>query len=348
MLRVRRWVVAASGFAGTVWLAASPEVAGAQTIRGVLRQLEKATRPVDSTAGRGERNTEGTSSGGAIRVLSTTVEGEDTVSARFSADTGTRRTKATEACGPRRACVPGWDLRVLQVTVPGPLVPRGQPLHLTTVVENRGLAAAPATEVALCYSRGQTCDARIDILPIPSLASGERLTFARYVKTGGQDRDGVVRVEIDLDRVTEASNRDNDAAVSAPFRTTSPELQWVALEVPPTLASGQAVPVRLRVRNKSTVAVSQSVEVQVAYASGYCTYIGLEGSQYRFVLPTLGPRQTAVVTLRFVEPINPGCVGDGKLFVKVDPDGRQVWGPSHEPTGERGFKVVAGAGGGRD
>lgn len=345
MLRVGRWAVVAGAFAGTVGLAATPAVAGAQTLRGLLRQLERATRPTDSTARQDAGNAGAGSSGSAIRVLSVTVEGEDTVSARFRGDTGMTRTKATAACGTQRACAPGWDLRVSQVTVPGQLVPRGRPLHLTIVVENRGRAEAPAAEAALCFSQGHVCDERIDIVPIPALASGERLTVARYVETGGQHRDGVVRVEIDPDRIAGTTNRDNDTGVSGRIRTVSPELQWVAIEVPAKVASGQLLPVRLRVRNKSTVAGSEPVEVQLGYVTTSCVgSVPVGGdSQHRVTLPALAPRQTAVVELQFLTPVKgDACWPNAKVHMAADPDGRQVWGPQHEPREERQFEVVSG------
>lgn len=300
----------------------------------VLDAVDKATRPpagagAGAAPGAGERP----QAGAAIRVLSLTVEGTDTLAARFRVDSSTRIAKATVRCGAQRACPAGWDLRVLRTSVPGTLLPKADTFPLTVAIVNRGRVTAPASEMAVCLSGGSDCGERLDIVPIPALASGDTLVLVRRFALDAHDRDGVVRVEIDPDHVTEASDRTNDVGMTSRWSTTAPEFQWVAAEAPAATPAGKPLEVLLRIRNKSTVAASAPVELQLGNWSG-CGFGGGD-SRNRLVLPALQPRQTAVVRLHAVDFAAANCRGDAYFSVSVDPDRTAAWGAAHESESPR-------------
>lgn len=101
------------------------DTAAAQGIRGILRGVERATR-TDTTAHRPAATGVGAvASGGAVRVVDQQVTGSDSLAQQVTLDTGLTLVRPAAACGAARACVSGWDLRVLRVALPGPLVPVG-------------------------------------------------------------------------------------------------------------------------------------------------------------------------------------------------------------------------------
>ena len=126
--------------------------AHAQGLRGILRTVERATRP-DSTK-RVAGTSGGVASGGAVRIVDQQVTGSDSLAQRFALDTGVTVVRAGGACGVARACAPGWDLRVARVALPGPLVPAGATVVATAEVENRGRQPAPPSELRLCFAQG--------------------------------------------------------------------------------------------------------------------------------------------------------------------------------------------------
>lgn len=320
----------------------------AQGLRGILRGIEKATRP-DSTTRRPGASTGGTvASGGALRILEQHIEGSDSLAQRFALDTGLVRTPAVGACGAARTCVAGFDLRVLRVALPGPLVPAGARIVVTTEVENRGRIAAPVSEIRLCLVQlPQTSCGRmmLDAVPLPALGPGEHVVVRHALELPTKDRETTnwaVAAEVDPDRTLGERDVTNNAAVSAPTAGRLPTLQLLTVDLPTDARAGAALPVTLAVRNTSTVASSPATDLQISGGLGCPSpiyQVTFGGGPYRLAVPALAPRQTA--TYRVLLPDAGRChtTSPARLTLRLDPDQRGAWGPGQERELSRSYSV---------
>ncbi|HEY0778268.1 MAG TPA: hypothetical protein VGD56_09905, partial [Gemmatirosa sp.] len=158
-------------------------------MRGVLQDLARATASTrgarDSARSRATGGATAPASGGALQIVEQHVEGSDSLARAFDitpADTGVTLGQVAGACGVARACVPGWALRVTHVALPGPLLPVGARIVVTTAVENHGRQPAPASELRFCFAGGlfgrgaPGCGTAhvLDVAPVPPLAPGAR------------------------------------------------------------------------------------------------------------------------------------------------------------------------------
>jgi hypothetical protein len=299
--------------------------------------------------------------GGAVTVVRQTVEPAAGTAPAVGApggaasapDSGETRTRATTPCGTARLCVAGWDLRVVGVTLPDTLVGSGARVAAATVVENRGRLASPASEVRLCLNGYlQACGRPLATLPLPALASGERVRLAVPVAVAdlpptGDDRWTVAAV-VDPDRATGEGDRTNNAGRSRPFALELPALQVLALEVPASVRRGaRALPVTVRVRNASLVAPSPATELQLGDDARSCHYTWGNAAATRVAVPALAPRQVwaASLVVRDDHIGDTGCVDTDKnaVMVTLDPDERGRWAERHEKTAAREFTVVGKA-----
>lgn len=320
----------------------------AQGLRGILRGIEKATRP-DSTTRRPGASTGGTvASGGALRILEQHVEGSDSLAQRFALDTGLVRTPAVGACGAARTCVAGFDLRVLRVTLPGPLVPAGARIVVTTEVENRGRIAAPVSEIRLCLVQlPQTSCGRmmLDAVPLPALGPGEHIVVRHALELPTKDRETTnwaVAAEVDPDRTLGERDVTNNAAVSAPTAGRLPTLQLLTVDLPTDARAGAALPVTLAVRNTSTVASSPATDLQISGGLGCPSpiyQVTFGGGPYRLAVPALAPRQTATYRVLLSDAGRCHTTSPARLTLRVDPDQRGAWGPGQERELSRSYSV---------
>jgi CARDB len=326
-------------------LCAGANTAGAQTIKGVLQGLGRMARP-DSAARRGARTPSRPGTGGAVRLLSSSVDGPDTLTGRLLADTALAGVLPGVPCGARRSCVPGWDLRVVRVTLPGRAVPAARRCTVVTEIENRGRSAAPASEVRLCMTVGgalggcQHAMLALDVLPVPALAPGAtaRLVYVAQLTDPNEYQGWTVVAEIDPDEATAEANRANNAGRSTPTDSRLPELQWLAVDLPPTATVGHPLRVTLRVRNKSAVATSEPTDLQFSGANScpYPTPNEWGGGPNRLILPAIAPRQTLTMTVELSDAVR--CpISNAPIHFEFDPDHARAWGPAHEQSISRTY-----------
>lgn len=290
-------------------------------------------------------------SGGSVQVVDQQITGSDSLARRFALDTGTTLVRATGACGAARACVPGWDLRVLRVALPGPLVPVGAAVVVTTEVENRGREAAPASELRLCFGEadffghpagGAGCGRRmLDAVALPALPPGARAVVRHAVDLPNKTSEvehWTMAAEVDPDNTLGERDRSNNAARSAETASRLPTLQILTAELPADPRVGAPFPVTLAVRNTSTVTASPATDLQLEGA-GYCAGGGSwGGGPNRVAVPALAPRQT--VTFHLLVPDAAHCRMTQAAFgVRVDPDRRGAWGQGHEGVLRRTYTV---------
>ena len=327
-------------------LGAVPHIAPAQSLRGFLRGVERATR-----SGSALRDTTAHgASGGAVHVVEQHVDGSDSLAQRFALDTGL--TAFAAPCGATRACVPGWDLRVLRVALPGPIVPTGARVVVTTEVENRGRQPAPASELRICFSvrdplgvpERPACGRRmLDAVALPALAAGQHVVVRHAIELPIKDREAAhwtIDADIDPDNTLGERDRSNNGGRSAETSSRLPTFQILTLDLPADPRPGAPFPVTLAVRNTSTAASSPAVDLQLE-GSRFCG--GASGAEWgggpnRVAVPALAPRQT--VTYRLLVPDATRCRVSGATFVvRIDPDHRGAWGQGHEGQIRRTYTV---------
>lgn len=320
----------------------------AQGLRGVLRGIEKATRP-DSTTRRPGASAGGTvASGGALRIVEQHVDGSDSLAQRFALDTGVVRTPAAGACGVARVCVGGFDLRVLRVAVPGPLVPAGARIVVATEVENRGRLAAPVSELRLCVvqvPQSHCGRMMLDAVPLPALAPGERVLVRHALELPTKDREAsnwAVAAEVDPDHTLGERDVTNNAAVSTPTASRLPVLQLLTVDLPADARAGAAFPVTVAVRNTSTVASSPATDLQISGGLGCPSpiyQVTFGGGPYRLAVPALAPRQTATYRVLLPDAARCHTTSPARLTLRLDPDQRGAWGPGQERELSRAYSV---------
>lgn len=333
-----------------------PHPAFAQGVRGVLRAIERATRP-DSTRGGSSGTTRGSgavASGGAVRVVDQQVTGSDSLARRFAIDTGVTIARTSGTCGVSRVCAPGWDLRVARVALPGPLVPTGGTVVITAEVENRGRQPAPPSEVRFCFAQAGFatlsdqvgCGRRmLDAVAVPALAPGEHALVRHAIELPVKDHEvegWAVEAEVDPDNTLGEHDRSNNAARSAQAASRLPTLQMLTADVPAEGRAGTPLPITVAVRNTSTVATSPATELQLAgnlwCVGGVSASWG--GGPNRVAVPALAPRQ--VVTYHLLVPDAARCrsaVSEPYLALTLDPDRRAHWGQGHEREIRRTYTV---------
>lgn len=286
----------------------------------------------------------GSPEGGSLIVVRQEVEGGASVRVPAAPDSGLAHTRATAACGTARLCVAGWDLRVLSVALPDTMLETGARVGVATVIENRGRAASPASELQLCWGDGESCVDRIQTLDVPALASGERVriaqpvTLANLPRTAG-DRWTVIAA-VDPDNATGEANRANNAGRTRPFGIDRPALQFLALDLPPQTREGaKEMRVTVRIRNKAFIATSPATEVQFGGGARACGSNWGDGGT-RLTVPALAPRQVWNATV-IVHHANIGWPCGKVLTATVDPDARQRWASSHEKAIEREYELAS-------
>jgi hypothetical protein len=278
-------------------------------------------------------------------------ESADTISASFTADTGVTRRLAAVPCGPKRACAPGWDLRVVRVTAPRGPVPTAGRFSVIVDVDNHGRVASPASELRVCTSFGDArCSSArgesVGVIDVPTLAPGETIRFAHVVLlTAPNETDGwSVVAQIDPDGTSGEVNQANNAGRSTPIATQLPALEWLAFEVPSVARAGTALPLTVRIRNKSVAATSAPVEVQFYGAVDRCPRAGMapytwgHDGPHRLMVPAIGPRQVVVLTLAVTDALACG-LGEASITAVVDPDATRKWSASTEREIGRQFSV---------
>lgn len=333
----------------------APTPGHAQGLRGLLRGIERATRPDSSTrrpaaaTGTNGAGTNGAAaSGGAIRIIEQHVDGSDSLAQRFALDTGVTRTAAIGACGVARACVPGWDLRVVRVALPGALVPAGARVVVTTEVDNRGRQQAPVSELRLCFAQltQRGCGrAMLDAIALPALGPGERVLVRHAIELPTKDRetsDWAVAAEIDPDHTLGEHDVTNNAAVSAPTSSRLPTLQLLTVDLPADARAGTPFPVTLAIRNTSTVASSPATEVQISgvlICPSPIYQLTFGGGPNRLAVPALAPRQTATYHVLVPDAGRCRTTSPARFTLRLDPDNRGAWGPGQERELTRAYSV---------
>lgn len=255
------------------------------------------------------------------------LQGGDTaMAARFRLDTVTTRIASTSACGTARVCAPGWDLRLVSVTVPAAELPAQAAIPVTVEIVNRGRVSSPASEVQLCSGTpGATCQSELELIPLPPLASGERMHIVRHALTGSAtDQPIVFSAVIDPDNSTGEVNRANNTAVSVPAKVAVPALEIVGLQPDAETAADGTIGVAVAIRNPSFNLPSPQTTIR------FGDWMGEWGGNplYSLDFPALAPRQVMGFNLRIFGATS--TEGSGRISLSVDPD-RKEW-PNGGPT----------------
>jgi len=234
-------------------------------------------------------------------------------------------------CGQQLACVEGWDLRVLGTEIPADRMPAGDNILAQTQIQNRGQEPSTAVEVRMCAirthdSRANSCVGRFELVTLPPLNPGETATLRKPVEVPTSEGSYRVGVRIDPDGISGRMSGNNGVGVSDAFRSELPGLQWLNADAGGPYRRAGPVTINFEVRNESFVMATDSIVVQPwTHIAGSLAH--LRNSQYRFVIPALGPRETyrGSVTMRNAIRSTPNYNTSAYIDLNVDPDGEQSW-----------------------
>lgn len=268
------------------------------------------------------------------------IEGADTIGSRFEGPAGTTRKAPSGACGTQRLCTPDPDLRVVEVALKGSQLPSDKPVHVAVTVENRARTPSAPSELQLCYSdNSRTCAEKVDLLEVPPLGSGERITFSRSQAVAGRQSVRFL-AQLDPERVTVDRDRGNDARASDEANIVFPEMQVVRIVIPDTVSPRLGgIPMTVTVRNKSFVTASPVVDLEFGADYGWRCGWG-NNSSATVTVPRLAPRQSATFRL-IARP--PAChfTPNATHHLTVKIDGRNTkWGAAHERGAARTYLTV--------
>lgn len=217
------------------------------------------------------------------------------------ADSGSRRTPATTACGTGRLCAQGWDLRITRFVLDDSVFAPNGFLQSRVTIENRGSQRSEISEARICVASGAQCVGEAAVLGIPALQSGEKLEIAQPIPSySGNDVAPPYSVvaTIDPDRATSEANRTNNEAMIRSVTLDTAVMSIDNFDVPPNLRkSAVQLPVSITVRNSSKVATMSSRAVQFG---GWCYGNRWGDVATRVKVPDLLPMQswTAAIAIR--------------------------------------------------
>jgi len=233
-------------------------------------------------------------------------------------------------CGQTLACVDGWDLRVVNVSLPASRLPAAEEALVEVEIQNRGREQSHASEVQLCRvgsgsTRGTHCGESLGLVTLPPMRSGETTQLRQLVRLPSSEGDHRIRALIDPDGATVEVDRDNNVGTSESFSTERPGLQWLSFDAGGPYRRPGPIIVNFEVRNESFAAATDSIEVQPSKHGGGLSH--LQETGYRFVIPPLGPRETYSGSVTLRNAIRPGVAinGNRRFNLSVDPDRRQEW-----------------------
>jgi hypothetical protein len=205
------------------------------------------------------------------------------------------------------------------------------------VIENRGRAPSPVSEVQVCYTSAYDnegrCGERVEQFDLPALGAGETAEVTRplRLKAYGTQDDFRLSAVLDPDNSTVQTNRANDAAVSRASVLDAPQLQWMGFRAPEAIRQGDDVVVEFRLRNRSFAATSSPTEIE--WGGNYWG----NKPETRTPIPALAPRQTYVARVR----LRPELYDVFALHGVIDRDGKSVWGSAHERQKGQDVRVIA-------
>ncbi len=258
-------------------------------LAGALCRFGKTVDKMDSTSH--TRNDQGGAVGAGIRIVSPpTLENADAFSGKYdTSGTGIRR--EPRPCSSARACVTGWDLRALSLSAPSDTVPAISAFPVTIGIENRGKVSSPASEMVVCLtpaydSQPSRCERRLALVEIPPLSGGERASVKQAVRLNKDETEFRIAAFIDPDNGTGELNRANNTALSATMNAAEPEIEWLSFDVPSTARKGAALPIRIRLRNRSFHAKTSPLELGFFVAGE-----NFNDARVHLPLPAIGPRQ---------------------------------------------------------
>lgn len=327
---------------------------GAVGLLAVLTLVAEWNPVLGQQGGAGsERN--GSVSGGFLRIVGApALEGTDTMSARFNIDTGVTLTPGKIPCGPRRACQPGWDLRLISISAPVAL-PVTLRIPTTIRIDNGGRVRSPASELQLCGTQlilGRACTKSIELIPIPSLEPGETMELRRLVSFDHAGQPFRLIGRIDPDKATGEKRAENNDGETGMIRPARAGLEWITFEAAQPYKAGQPLLFTLRLRNMSFIAPSEPTQFALTYSAFLCsvndgtvarphwdTKYEIVAGDYskggsRVDIPSIGPRQVLRLTLSAQDVLQCRSLKNIVASARVDPERRVEWADGHQPYGK--------------
>jgi len=225
---------------------------------------------------------------GLVILDSGKVEGVDSVTVSARGTRATRTFFPRGKCSPTRACLRGTALALTSLTTLRPSIAMSDSLGVRVLIENRGEAKVPATEVEIADAQSA------ERYPVPALDGGEAfelLTRVRGSKPGGSCP-FTVRATLDPDHMLHEAARVAKEA-SADVGCERPSLGIIDFQVTPTVAYPGPAAVLVTVRNNNSIGQTPETEIRLAFKGP--TY---ECNRQTFVLvhiPRLGARQRLTV-----------------------------------------------------
>lgn len=202
------------------------------------------------------------------------------------ADPDVRVTTTTKRCGTERACVPGFDVRVLRVTLPDSMYGLNASAVATIEVDNRGRRPSPAAELTV-----GGLDADAQRVAIPALPSGAHATVRMPVRMPNRPLSGIkVSAALDEQSMTGDKYSDNNNAETRYVGIEAPHIVWERIDAPQTARGNSRAAVRAVVRNASQVANTQPTTLKIF--SSVCQGVPASGEVTPINVPALAPGGT--------------------------------------------------------
>lgn len=242
------------------------------------------------------------------------------------ADADVQVIRATKPCGPDRACVTGFDLRVLRVVLPDSAY--GLDVSAIAVVEadNRGRLASPTAEMVVGPYRQEQIR-----FNVPSLPSGARARIRVPLRLPDEPNDDVV-VRASFDRESLSGDRypANNEASSRKLRVEAPHLVLERVEAATDARPNAHIPLAVTLRNASRTANSWPTGVEV-YTSDWCVGGGGGaggGAKAEVPVPALSPGGTFSFVAMIPTGYGPRHAADCRRMtyrVRIDPEYEHEW-----------------------
>lgn len=238
-------------------------------------------------------------------------------------DPSVQVTPTTKRCGTERACVSGFDLRVLGVTLPDSIFGGGALTTATVQIDNRGRMSAPASELVVDVGDSKSYRAQL-----PAMPSGARATVRVPVRIAPTWMSSeVIRASLDPESLGKDANSDNNSSSSRELTVEKPRLVWQHFDGASEVRRGAPLLVHGVIRNPNQAASTPPTTVSLS--GGFCLSPIIQNAHTD--VPALAPGGTFSFTASIPTQ---ACNGYDGVALGVtgfiDPDGKFGDGNDHE------------------
>ena len=253
------------------------------------------------------------------------IEGIDSTTTAMRGTRSSRTFFPRGKCSPSRACLPGTALALTTLAPMGPRIVGTDSVGVRLLIENRGQARVPATEVevrdALSAER----------YPVPTLDGGEAFEIVVRARGPRIGRDiscpFAIIASVDPDHMLHETAR-VEKSLTARLDCESMSLGIIDFQMSPIVRFPDPVLVAVTVRNNSGVGETPDTELLLSINDGNPG--SCDGKAFALVrIPTLGARQRTTIRAKFFPwTFNCNMTSNEFVVVRIDPLNAFNWSGS--------------------